>query len=107
MDLKQKILADVEDVLSPRAVFATNTSSLSIDTLSNGARRPGQVCGMHFFNPVQRMPLVEVIRGKKSSVRSCSRLAMPMSYQCHVCQKEAIALVYKLALDLGKTPCVW
>ncbi|SPQ99078.1 unnamed protein product (mitochondrion) [Plasmodiophora brassicae] len=87
MDLKQKILADVEDVLSPRAVFATNTSSLSIDTLSNGARRPGQVCGMHFFNPVQRMPLVEVIRGKKSS-------------------KEAIALVYKLALDLGKTPCV-
>ncbi|MYH10107.1 MAG: hypothetical protein F4143_08330, partial [Gemmatimonadales bacterium] len=85
LPVKQQVLRDVEPELPPHAVFATNTSSLSVTKLSEAAARPDRVVGLHFFNPVHRMPLVEIIRGESSS-------------------DAALATVFKLARRLGKTP---
>lgn len=87
MDVKRMVFSEVEDRARPDCVFATNTSSLSVDAIAEVLERPERLCGMHFFNPVHRMPLVEVIRGTRSS-------------------DEAVASVYRLALDLGKVPVV-
>ena len=59
--LKQKVIADLEAVLRDDAVIASNTSALPIAEIARGARRPGRVVGMHFFSPVHRMPLLEVV----------------------------------------------
>ena len=87
MDVKRMVLREVEDRARPDCVLATNTSSLSVGAMAEALARPERFCGMHFFNPVHRMPLVEVIRGTRSS-------------------DEAVASVYQLALDLGKVPVV-
>ncbi len=63
MDIKKQVYDEVEEHAPDRAVFATNTSSLSITELSEATDRPEQFCGMHFFNPPVRMQLVEVITG--------------------------------------------
>ena len=67
LDIKQNVLQEVESHLEPQATFATNTSALSVTALQNSGKRPSQVGGLHFFNPVSRMPLVEIIRGDNSS----------------------------------------
>jgi enoyl-CoA hydratase/3-hydroxyacyl-CoA dehydrogenase len=67
MDLKKEVYADVEECAPDGAVFATNTSTLSITELSEATDRPERFCGTHFFNPPVRMPLVEVIRGAHTS----------------------------------------
>lgn len=64
--LKQKVLREVETHVPSSCVIATNTSSLSISEIAKGAQHPGRVVGMHFFNPVHRMPLVEIIPGQKT-----------------------------------------
>src|SRR4029079_10209963 len=65
LDVKRKVFAELEVRLRPDAVLATNTSSLSVDALAAGLDRPDRFCGFHFFNPVHRMPLVEVVRGAR------------------------------------------
>lgn len=87
LEVKQQVLADVERQLDERSVFASNTSSLPIADIAARALRPERVVGMHFFNPVHRMPLVEVIAGRHSS-------------------PEAVATVQALAIRLGKVPVV-
>jgi 3-hydroxyacyl-CoA dehydrogenase/enoyl-CoA hydratase/3-hydroxybutyryl-CoA epimerase len=67
LDIKQQVLADFEALAKPAAVFGTNTSTIPITQIAAKAARPENVVGMHFFNPVDRMPLVEVIRGEKTS----------------------------------------
>jgi len=67
MDIKKDVYADVEEHAPDEAVFATNTSSLSVTELSEVTDRPEQFCGMHFFNPPVRMQLVEVISGAHTS----------------------------------------
>jgi 3-hydroxyacyl-CoA dehydrogenase/enoyl-CoA hydratase/3-hydroxybutyryl-CoA epimerase len=62
LGIKQAIFRELEGRVDDDCVFATNTSSLSVGAMAKGLRRPGRVVGMHFFNPVTRMPLVEVIR---------------------------------------------
>ena len=62
-DLKQQVLADLERAVAPDAIIATNTSTTPIAKLAEALTEPGRFCGMHFFNPVRRMVLVEVIRG--------------------------------------------
>lgn len=64
--LKLKILAEVDAVVSADAVIATNTSSMSITRLASATKRPGRFVGMHFFNPVPVMPLVEVVPGLRT-----------------------------------------
>jgi 3-hydroxybutyryl-CoA dehydrogenase len=83
--IKIKILQAVEEVLKPEAIIATNTSSISITKLAAATKRPDRFVGMHFFNPVPVMALVEVIRGLQTS--------------------EATAnAVSELAKAVGKTP---
>lgn len=83
--VKQSVIEEVEQRIDERAVLASNTSSIPISEIAARARRPERIVGMHFFNPVHRMPLVEVIAGRHST-------------------PEAIATVHKLAIRLGKVP---
>lgn len=87
MEVKRQVLREAEEVLPEHAVFATNTSSLSVDELASASSRPERVVGLHFFNPVHKMPLVEVVRGEASS-------------------DEALATALGFALDMGKNPVV-
>ena len=87
MEIKKKSLAELENNLKTDAIIASNTSSLSITEMGSILKHPERFAGMHFFNPVNRMPLVEVIRGHKTS-------------------DETIASIVKLSKDLGKTPIV-
>lgn len=87
LDVKRKVFAELEVRMRPDAVLATNTSSLSVDTLAGGLERPDRFCGFHFFNPVHRMPLVEVVRGEKTS-------------------DQTLVTAVALARRLGKTPVV-
>ncbi len=65
--VKHAVLAEVEEKVKEGAIITSNTSTISISYLAQALKRPENFCGMHFFNPVHRMPLVEVIRGEKSS----------------------------------------
>jgi len=65
--VKDIVLQEVESVIAEDAILTSNTSTISIDLLATNLKRPENFCGMHFFNPVHKMPLVEVIRGEKSS----------------------------------------
>jgi 3-hydroxyacyl-CoA dehydrogenase/enoyl-CoA hydratase/3-hydroxybutyryl-CoA epimerase/enoyl-CoA isomerase len=85
--VKQAVLREIEGLVSPNAILASNTSSLRIGALAEGLRRPENFLGMHFFNPVPKMPLVEVVRGAKTSAR-------------------AIAAATGYAAAMGKTPIV-
>ena len=85
--IKQAVLAEVEAALPDDAVLTSNTSTISIDLLAQGLKRPESFCGMHFFNPVHLMPLVEVIRGEKTG-------------------DAAIATTVAYARTMGKTPIV-
>ena len=62
LDVKRRVLSDLEDVVAPTAILATNTSSLSVTELAAKLRNPERVVGLHFFNPVAVMPLVEIVR---------------------------------------------
>ncbi len=66
LEVKRRVLAEAEAAAGPEAIFATNTSSIPIDRIAEGARRPGRVVGMHYFSPVDRMPLLEVVAGKRT-----------------------------------------
>ena len=74
LDVKQRLFAELEDIVSPTAVLATNTSSLSVTSIAAALKRPGQLAGYHFFNPVPLMRVVEVIAGLKTSAAVCMQL---------------------------------
>lgn len=67
MALKQEIFALIDQHAPPHAVLGTNTSTLDIDEIANGTKRPGQVVGLHFFSPAHVMPLLEVVRGPRTA----------------------------------------
>ena len=85
--VKSTVLAEVEQVVADDAIITSNTSTISINLLAKSLQKPERFCGMHFFNPVHKMPLVEVIRGEHSS-------------------EETIASVVAYAAKMGKTPIV-
>jgi 3-hydroxyacyl-CoA dehydrogenase/enoyl-CoA hydratase/carnithine racemase len=66
LDVKKQVLAEVEELVSPECVLATNTSSLSVTDMAADLRRPERVVGMHFFNPVALMPLLELVRAAET-----------------------------------------
>jgi 3-hydroxybutyryl-CoA dehydrogenase len=74
LDVKQRLFADLEAIVGPTAVLATNTSSLSVTSIAAALQRPGQLAGYHFFNPVPLMRVVEVIAGLKTSAVVCEQL---------------------------------
>ncbi|HEU5297916.1 MAG TPA: 3-hydroxyacyl-CoA dehydrogenase NAD-binding domain-containing protein, partial [bacterium] len=67
MEMKKEVFRELDRLCPPRTVIASNTSSLSITEMASVTKRPGQVLGMHFFNPVPVMKLVELIRGLETS----------------------------------------
>ena len=75
--VKGQVLAETEAALREDAILTSNTSTISITRLARGLKRPENFAGMHFFNPVHRMPLVEIIRGEKTSDRA---IATAVSY---------------------------
>jgi len=87
MDVKRSVLAETEKHAADDAILATNTSSLSVSEMQTALKRPQNFAGMHFFNPVNRMPLVEVIRGEATS-------------------DTAVATVFAVARKLDKTPII-
>jgi 3-hydroxyacyl-CoA dehydrogenase/enoyl-CoA hydratase/3-hydroxybutyryl-CoA epimerase len=76
LKVKQTVLAETE-AAAPRAIFASNTSTIPIERIAANAKHPERVLGMHFFSPVQKMPLLEVIRAKKTGDEA---LATAVSY---------------------------
>tara|TARA_Y100001933_G_scaffold264971_1_gene333950 strand:- start:14827 stop:16953 length:2127 start_codon:yes stop_codon:yes gene_type:complete len=66
-EVKKNIFSKLEEVVDPKAVLATNTSTIPIDELASSLAHPERFLGIHFFNPVRKMPLVEIIRGTKTS----------------------------------------
>lgn len=87
LDVKKQVLHQCSQSLPPDAVIATNTSALSITEIATAIPNPDRVIGLHFFNPVFKMPLVEIIQGEMTSV-------------------QTIATAMHLAITLGKTPIV-
>ncbi|MCC3862559.1 fatty acid oxidation complex subunit alpha FadB [Pseudemcibacter aquimaris] len=85
--IKKAVLAETEENMKDGAILTSNTSTISITELATALKKPEKFCGMHFFNPVHRMPLVEVIRGEKTG-------------------EEAIAQTVAYAQRMGKTPIV-
>ena len=85
LDLKQEILEKLDGILNDDAIIATNTSSLSVTKLASFVSRPGHFVGMHFFNPVPAMKLVEIVRGMRTN-------------------DSTVAAVRGMAEKLGKAP---
>jgi 3-hydroxyacyl-CoA dehydrogenase/enoyl-CoA hydratase/3-hydroxybutyryl-CoA epimerase len=67
LEVKRQVLKEVEGVTGPKTIFATNTSTIPISQIGANAARPGQVIGMHFFSPVDKMPLLEIIPTDRST----------------------------------------
>ncbi|RJO77985.1 3-hydroxyacyl-CoA dehydrogenase [Nocardia panacis] len=86
-ELKHKVFQEIEDIVTPDALLGSNTSTLPITGLAAGVKRQEDFIGIHFFSPVDKMPLVEIIRGEKTS-------------------DEALARVYDYTLAIKKTPIV-
>ena len=74
LDAKRALFAQVEPALADDALLTSNTSTIPITTLAEGLQRPANFAGLHFFNPVRKMPLVEVIRGRQTSDTTIARL---------------------------------
>jgi len=87
IEIKKKVFKELEENINENTIVVSNTSSLLIEDMAAVFQNPARFVGMHFFNPVHKMPLVEVVRGKNSS-------------------EEAIATTFGLAKKLGKTPVV-
>lgn len=85
--IKASVLADTEKTVAEDAIICSNTSTISINQLAKSLKHPERFCGMHFFNPVHKMPLVEIIRGEKTS-------------------EATISAVVAATLKMGKTPIV-
>jgi len=85
MDVKKKIFAELDEICKPETILASNTSSLSITEIASATMRPEKVIGMHFFNPVPVMKLVEVIKGIATS-------------------EETKNIIIEISKELGKTP---
>lgn len=87
LDVKQPLFRGLDSLVQPTAILATNTSSLSVDVMADATTRQANFGGLHFFNPVHRMELVEVVRGKRTS-------------------EETVVRLVSFVRALGKTPVV-
>ncbi|WP_369777419.1 3-hydroxyacyl-CoA dehydrogenase NAD-binding domain-containing protein [Streptomyces sp. R33] len=85
--LKHKVFQEIQDVIAPDALLCSNTSTLPITGLAEGVARPEDFIGLHFFSPVDKMPLVEIIKGERTG-------------------DEAIARAFDLVRQINKTPIV-
>jgi len=86
-ELKQQVFAEAAKYLEPDALLCSNTSTLPITELADGIERPGDFIGLHFFSPVDKMPLIEIVRGERTSERT-------------------LAKAFDVAVGMHKTPIV-
>jgi 3-hydroxyacyl-CoA dehydrogenase/enoyl-CoA hydratase/3-hydroxybutyryl-CoA epimerase len=86
-ELKHQVFAEIQDVVAPDALLCSNTSTLPITVLAEGVKRQEDFIGLHFFSPVDKMPLVEIIKGERTGA-------------------EALARAFDLVRQIGKTPIV-
>jgi 3-hydroxyacyl-CoA dehydrogenase/enoyl-CoA hydratase/3-hydroxybutyryl-CoA epimerase/3-hydroxyacyl-CoA dehydrogenase/enoyl-CoA hydratase/3-hydroxybutyryl-CoA epimerase/enoyl-CoA isomerase len=87
LDVKRKVFAGLEAIIRPDAILASNTSTIPISSMAEGLKHPQRFCGIHFFNPVRKMKLVEVIRGKQTS-------------------DQTVVTAVQYAKSIGKSPIV-
>src|SRR5439155_14400469 len=87
IDAKRDVFARLDRLTRPQAILATNTSSLSVSDLAAATQHPQRVVGMHFFNPVNKMPLVEIVRTDQSD-------------------NGSLATATAVATRIGKTPII-
>jgi 3-hydroxyacyl-CoA dehydrogenase/enoyl-CoA hydratase/3-hydroxybutyryl-CoA epimerase len=87
LEVKRKVFGELAAQVAPDTILATNTSSLSVTAIAEGLPHPERVVGVHFFNPAKKMPLVEIVRGERTS-------------------DEVVTRAAAFALQLGKTPVV-
>ena len=87
LSLKKELFMELDNICKPEAILATNTSSLSITEIAGATSRPDKIIGMHFFNPVPIMKLVEIVKGIATS-------------------QETIDIIFKLSEQIGKRPVV-
>jgi len=87
LPIKQAVLRETEPHLPHHALFASNTSALAISKIQESAQRMGQIAGLHFFNPVDKMPLIEIVRGRQTS-------------------DETTNTLFQFAIDIGKLPII-
>ncbi|KAB7846590.1 3-hydroxyacyl-CoA dehydrogenase NAD-binding domain-containing protein [Streptomyces mobaraensis] len=85
--LKHKVFQEIQHIVAPDALLCSNTSTLPITLLAEGVERPADFVGLHFFSPVDKMPLIEIIKGERTG-------------------DEALARAFDLVRQLGKTPIV-
>jgi 3-hydroxyacyl-CoA dehydrogenase len=132
MALKQRVLAQLDQVCRSGAIFATNTSALSIAAMASASGRPRKMIGMHFFNPAHVMRLVEVVRGPQTDqdtvdtvaelarrldkipvqVRECpgfvvNRVLMPYLNEAVICLQEGAVKVERLDATMGRGGFGW
>lgn len=86
-EIKKQVIMEAEKVMKPHAIFASNTSTLPITELAKNSKRPDKFLGLHFFSPVHRMKLVEIIKGKSTSPQTLSQ-------------------AYNYVENIGKTPII-
>ncbi|MCC9738588.1 3-hydroxyacyl-CoA dehydrogenase NAD-binding domain-containing protein [Streptomyces sp. MNU89] len=86
-ELKHQVFQEIQDVVEPDALLCSNTSTLPVSLLAEGVKRPEDFIGLHFFSPVDKMPLVEIVKGKRTG-------------------EEALARAFDLVRQIRKTPIV-
>jgi 3-hydroxybutyryl-CoA dehydrogenase len=92
LDVKQAIVREAESLFGEGSVIATNTSALSITEIASAAKAPSRVIGMHFFNPVHKMKLVEIVRGLETSSDTVARV------------KGWCAAIHKTSIEVNEAP---
>lgn len=85
VELKIETFQKLDKICAPDVIFASNTSALSVTELGAATNRPGKLCGMHFFNPVHKMKLIEVVRGLET-------------------EQETVDVIFEVSRRMGKTP---
>lgn len=104
IQLKIKLFKELDRICHPKTVFASNTSALSITELGAATSRPEQVVGMHFFNPVHRMKLVEIVQGLATSDATCQfaeRVAVRMGKETVIVNESPGFITTRLNAMLG------
>ncbi len=110
LDLKKKIFAEMDGFAPSHAILSSNTSSISISRIAAATKRPDKVVGMHFFNPVQIMKLVEIIRGEKTSDNTVSiveEVSQKMGKETVLCKKDSPGFIVNRILVPALNEAIW
>lgn len=108
-ELKIRIMKDIEKHANPDAIIASNTSSISITTLGSIFKDPSRFVGMHFFSPVPRMPLMEIVRGYQTSdktLQTARHLGEFMGKDCIMAHDEAGFIVNRMLIPMLNEACI-